>query len=109
MTLQLAYSKPEAEVDPPTRLWWGYMRGDGEIILHPYSSAEAIECLAKALGVKYVRGPFMASGRHDAYGKLHHKLQKASLAAQRRREQENTPCPDTPSTSSLPSTSLVVP
>lgn len=107
MTLKLAYSQPDAPEETPMQQWWGYMRGDGETILRRYCGAEQIECLTKALGVKHVRGPFMARDKRAAYEKLHHKLQRASLAAQQRREQEGKPCPDTSSTSSSPSTFLV--
>jgi hypothetical protein len=69
-------------------MYWGYLRGDGEMILMPYKGMEAIHAACNQVGTKYVRGPFIACTLTSARAILHAKMQAASLAAQRRREEE---------------------
>lgn len=67
--------------------WWGYSRGDGELIVKRYRGMAEVEQLAGNAEVPHVRGPFIAFGRGAAMAKLREKIATARVKiAQRRRE-----------------------
>lgn len=67
--------------------WWGYSRGDGEIVLKRFRSMAEVERIAGDAEVPHTRGPFIAFGRGAALAKLREKIAAARVkVAQRRRE-----------------------
>lgn len=67
--------------------WWGYARGDGEIVLKRFRGMAEVERIAGDTEVPHTRGPFIAFGRGAALAKLREKIATARVkVAQRRRE-----------------------
>jgi hypothetical protein len=67
--------------------WWGYVRGDGTIILKRYVGMDEIKSAVDEPGITHVRGPFIAFGYGAARAKLSDKIATAKVKiAQRRRE-----------------------
>lgn len=61
--------------------WWGYLRGDGSIVVKRYDGSGAVEVTAATDGVVHVRGPFVAFGRGAALGRLREKIAVAKTRA----------------------------
>lgn len=65
--------------------WWGYLRGDGTVIVKRYEGMGAVEEVAATEGVPHVRGPFVAFGRGAALARLRDKIATAKTRAAHRR------------------------
>jgi hypothetical protein len=67
--------------------WWGYARGDGEIILKRYRAMVEVNVAADDRDIPHVRGPFIAFGRGAAMARLREKIATARVnVAKRQRE-----------------------
>lgn len=78
---QMALLAKFKEWEPGSKLWWGFLRGDGAVILKPWVHRAELDETQDTMGVCYVRGPFVSSSIASARAKLGQKIKDAQRKA----------------------------